>query len=334
MSEIHRKPISRQVDLNLLDLFDTVFRTRNLTNAGTILGLSQPAMSHALARLREMYGDPLFVRLPQGLRPTPFAEQLAGPVAAALHIVRDTLEKARFDPATAQRTFRIAMTDIGEQVFLPTLIKFLWTHAPGIKIETKVTSTSAHALINDLSTGDIDLAVGFIPASKGIFQKTLFSDDYVCVVRRAHPVVRNALSLPDFMQLRHVVADVAGTGHASSVVKVLSANGMNDNIVLWVNHFLSIAPLIANTDLVATVPRNLANTFVKSWKLHAVEPPVKFPNFDITQYWHERYEHEPGNIWLRQMFETIFLEFKSEEKSPAAKSARPARQIDQPGRTS
>jgi DNA-binding transcriptional LysR family regulator len=312
MSDIHRKPISRQVDLNLLDLFDTVFRTRNLTAAGRVLGLSQPAMSHALARLREMYRDPLFVRLPQGLRPTPFAEQLAGPIANALEIVRGTLEKAPFDPATAQRTFRIAMIDIGEQVFLPLLVKFLGAHAPGIKIETKV--TSAGALFNDLSTGDIDLAVGFIPEpAKGIYQKFLFSDDYVCVVRRAHPIVGTSMGPADFRQLRHVVADVEGTGHASSIVKVLSEHGVSANIVLWVNHFLSIAPLVANTDLIATVPRNLANTFVKSWKLRVVESPVKFPPFDVTEYWHARYDQEPGNMWLRHVFESIFLGFKSKD---------------------
>jgi DNA-binding transcriptional LysR family regulator len=306
MAEVHRKPITRQVDLNLLELFDTVYRVRNLTAAGGVLGLSQPAMSHALARLREMYRDPLFVRLPQGLRPTPFAEDLAGQVATALQIIRSTLEKVAFDPATVQRTFRISMTDIGEQVFLPSLVKYLENHARGVKLETRVMGSSE--LFSALSSGDLDLAVGFVSTpAKGIAQQFLFSDQYVCVVRQSHPLVRaSAMSLSEFKQLGHVVADVAGTGHYNSVGGVLASHGIADNVVLRVNHFLSIAPLIANTDLIASVPRNLANTLVKSWKLRIVQPPVAYPTFDITQYWHERYDHEPGNRWLRNMFESMF----------------------------
>jgi DNA-binding transcriptional LysR family regulator len=306
MPELHRKSITRQVDLNLLELFDTVYRIKNLTAAGTVLGLSQPAMSHALARLREMYRDPLFVRLPQGLQPTPFAEDLAGQVATALQIIRATLEKVAFDPATVQRTFRISMTDIGEQVFLPSLVKYLETHARGVKLETKVIGTSE--LFSALSSGDLDLAVGFVSTpAKGIAQQLLFSDNYVCVVRQSHPLVRSSsMSLSEFKQLGHVVADVSGTGHYNSIGKVLASHGIAENIVLRVNHFLSIAPLIANTDLIASVPKNLANTFVKSWKLRIVQPPVRFPPFDIAQYWHERYDQEPGNRWLRNTFESIF----------------------------
>ena len=307
---MRKKSLSRQLDLNLLDLFDTVYRTRNLTAAGSVLGLSQPAMSHALARLREMYGDPLFVRLAQGLQPTPFADQLAGPVAAALQIVRATLDKAPFDPATAQRTFRVAMTDIGEQVFLPLLLPHLERKAPGIKIETCATSVNPAALSHDLSTGDIDVALGFIsnPAS-GIRRQVLFRDRYVCVVRPGHPLAKKSLSLDGFRQARHIMPNVAGTGHGETVGKVLAANGLSDQVALRVTHFLSIAPLVANSDLVATVPGNLADTFTASWKLRLFEPPVDFPAFDVTQYWHERYHEEPGNKWLRRVIETMFLDF-------------------------
>lgn len=267
-------------------------------------------MSHALARLREMYGDPLFVRLAQGLRPTPFAEQLAGPVSDALQIIRSTLDNSPFNPSTSQRTFRVAMTDIGEQIFLPLLTQYFAEHAPNIKFETTVTSKSTNALVNELSTGDIDLAYGFISnPGKEIFQKILFSDTYVCVVRGTHPAAQKKLDLAGLKQLRHVVPNVAGTGHANSIDKVLLAHGISENVVLRVTHFLSIAPLIASTDLVATVPRNLANTFVKSWKLALIEPPVPFPSFDVTQYWHTRYHHEPGLMWLRNVSESIFLGF-------------------------
>jgi DNA-binding transcriptional LysR family regulator len=258
-----------------------------------------------------MYGDPLFVRLPQGLQPTPFAQELAGQVSVALQMIRGTLEKVAFDPAKAQRNFHIAMTDIGEQVFLPSLVKHLETHARGIKLETKVIGTSE--LFSGLSAGDLDLAVGFVSTPpKGVLQQFLFSDSYVCVVRQSHPIVRtSSISLTEFKQLGHVVADLSGTGHYESIGRVLSNHGISENIVLRVNHFLSIGPLLANTDLIATVPRNLANTFVKSWKLRLVEPPVEFPSFDVTQYWHERYHQEPGNLWLRNTIESMFVKFST-----------------------
>jgi DNA-binding transcriptional LysR family regulator len=305
MREAPLKPISRQVDLNLLDLFDAVFRTRNLTEAGKALGLSQPAMSHSLSRLREMYGDPLFVRSRQGLQPTPFAERLAGPVAAALQIVRSTLDKAPFNPLTTHRTFRIALTDLGEQFLLPILVKRLALEAPHVKIETQ--DKTIGPVVESLATGELDLGIGFIAGRiPGIYQRVLFSDRYACVVRQDHPLVRSSqISIDLFRQLGHVVADLPGGSHTDTITRILNAPGLNANITLKVSHFLSVAPLIANTDLIATVPKNLAHTFEKSWKLRVLEPPVEFPTFDIIQYWHQRYDQEPGNVWLRDMLHSM-----------------------------
>ena len=129
------KPLTHQIDLNLLELFETIFRTKNLTAAGMRLGLSQPAVSYGLAKLRDAYGDALFVRMQRGVQPTPFAEQLAQPVAAALHIVRGTIKKTVFEPARATRSFRVAMTDIGERYFMPRLSKSLMKEAPNVTME-------------------------------------------------------------------------------------------------------------------------------------------------------------------------------------------------------
>lgn len=306
MAEPPVKSVSRRVDLNLLDLFDAVFRIGNLTEAGQALGLSQPAMSHALARLREMYGDPLFVRSRQGLQPTPFAERLAGPVAAALQIIRGTLEKESFNPLTANRIFRIAMTDLGEQLLLPSLVRRLAVEAPRVRIETQ--DKTIGLVAEALSNGELDVGIGFISGKipAGIYQRVLFSDEYVCVVRRDHPLIRSpAISLEAFKRMGHILADLPGGAHTSVIARILKEPTLSANVVLKVNHFLSIAPLIANTDLIATVPRNLANTFVKSWKLKLVQPPFQFPSFDVTQYWHQRYDQEPGNLWLRNVLETI-----------------------------
>ncbi|MDX3906133.1 MAG: LysR family transcriptional regulator [Pigmentiphaga sp.] len=300
------KPLSRQLDLNLLDLFDAIYRSRNLTAAGKALGLSQPAMSHALARLRDMYGDPLFVRLAKGVAPTPFADELIGPVSQALQILGQTLEKGSFVPETARRVFRLAMTDIGEHTFMPRLIRHLQRHAPRLCVETVATSASPEDLAQELSKGSIDLALGAInPDIAGVSSHTLFSDVYACVARPS-AVPRGTLSLAEFKRARHVVPAVAGTNHAVLIDRMLAANGMSGQVVARVTHFLAIAELVANTDVIAIMPRNLALSVAARWGLCHFSPPVQMPGYDVMVYWHKRYDHEPGNAWLRQAIVALF----------------------------
>jgi DNA-binding transcriptional LysR family regulator len=294
------------MDMKSLELLDTVFRTRNLTVAGRIMGLSQPAMSHSLNRLRDIYQDRLYVRLPQGLRPTPLAEQLSGPIAAALQILRGTLEKTVFDPATTKRTFRIALTDMGEQILLPRLVRHLEAHAPGVLIENR--RILGKNTVEALALGEVDLVVGYLAlSSASVYQQRLFGDRYICAVRRNHPVAKDGkFKLEAFRTLRHVVTDIEGTAHGEAIGRVLSRHVPDSNIMLRINHFLSLGPLLAKTDLVATLPYNLAQMFVGPWKLRLLEPPVAIPHVDIIQYWHERFHHEPGNIWLRGLLVDLY----------------------------
>jgi DNA-binding transcriptional LysR family regulator len=298
-------PLSRQIDLNLLELFDVTFRTRNLTKTGVHLGLSQPAVSYGLSKLRKMYGDALFVRMQRGVQPTPVAVQLAGPIAAALQIVRGTVKKVEFVPSEARRTFRIAMSDIGERNFLPRLAQQLGVDAPHVMVETL--SPGLAELTDGLVSGDIDLAIGFIPGmGKQMHEQALFGEQFVYLMRNGHPAAQDALTAARIRTLRHVVASPPGTQHLYAVEKVLTSPQVRSEIVLRVTSFLCIAPIIADTDLVALVPGNLAALVANNLNLCVRKPKLKFPAFNICMYWHRRFHQDPASGWLRNTIMGLF----------------------------
>lgn len=299
------KPLSRQIDLNLLELFDTVYRTRNLTAAGHRLGLSQSAVSYGLARLRDMYGDTLFVRMQRGVQPTPFADSLTEPVGAALSIVRGTLEKSQFVPGEATRAFRLAMSDIGERMFLPRLSEWLARHAPGVSVETL--SPDLPRLLDGLGSGEIDLAAGFMPGlGKRVHQQKLMDEQFVYLMRRRHPEYASRLSLTRIRRLRHVVASPPGTDHATAVEKVLRGPRVRATIALRVGSFLSLGPIVAGTDLAAPIPSNLAAVVAGHLDLRTCVPAVRFPGFEVCLYWHPRFHQDPASVWLRGVFASLF----------------------------
>ena len=298
-------PLRRQIDLNLLELFDTTFRTRNLTATGVRLGLSQPAVSYGLAKLRKTYGDALFVRMQRGVQPTPVAVQLAGPIAAAMQIVRSTIKKVEFVPSEARRTFRIAMSDIGERDFLPRLAQRLGVDAPHVMVETL--SPGLAELADGLASGDIDLAIGFIPGmGKQMHEQTLFSEQFVYLMRNGHPAAQDALTAARIRTLRHVVASPPGTRHLYAVEKVLTSPQVRSEIALRVRSFLCVGPIIANTDLVALVPGNLAALVANNLNLCVSRPKLKFPAFDICMYWHRRFHQDLASVWLRNTILDLF----------------------------
>lgn len=298
------------LDLNLLEVFDSIWRTRNLTATGAALGLSQPAVSRGLARLRETYDDALFVRQQRGVQPTPFAERLAEPVAAALAILRGTVAKPDFDPAADVRSFRIALSDIGERYFLPRLSAWLARNAPGVNVETL--SPSQAELISGLSTGDIDFAVGFVAGlGKQVHEQRLFNEHFVYIARQGHPTVKGTLEAAQLRTLLHVVGSPTGTRHAAAVEKVLTSPRVRAAIGLRVHSFLSIGPIVADSDLVAVIPSNLAALVSNHVPLQLIAPPVRFPGFDVSLLWHRRFHKDPGGRWLRSVFQALFGEKSS-----------------------
>ena len=315
----HRtRPLTRQLDLNLLELFDTVWRTRNLTAAGEQLGLSQPAVSHGLAKLRRAYDDALFVRLQRGVEPTPFASQIAPTVAEALRVVRDTLAKPTFEAGATQRQFRVAMTDIGERFFMPRLWPRLARDAPGVGFECL--SPSLDELQQGLASGEIDLAVGFIPGlGAQVRQQGLFSERFVYLARQGHPVLGRGRAAATLMQTPHVLASPPGTQHLAAVERVLMRRDVRAPVALRVRSFLSIGPIVADTDLVSPVPNNLARLIADHLPLKLLAPPIELPAFEVRLYWHRRFDADPALGWLR----ALMIELFGASGKPGAAPAKP-----------
>jgi DNA-binding transcriptional LysR family regulator len=299
------RPLTRLVDLNLLELFDIVFKNRSLTAAGAHLGLSQPAISYGVSKLRRIYGDMLFVRTRRGVEPTPVAMQLAGPIASALQIVRGTVEKADFKPSETRRTFRLGLTDVGERLFLPRLAKRLGIEAPMINIESF--SPRFTELTAALTSGEIDLAAGFFPGmGKSICYQRLVKEEFVYVMRKGHPAAKGTLTASKMRTLRHVAASPPATLHFRSIEKVLTGPQIRAEIALHVRSFLCVAPIVVETDLVALVPSSLATLVAENLGLCVLKPRVRFPELDVSIYWHRRFQNDPASIWLRNIMIELF----------------------------
>lgn len=301
------RPLTRQLDLNLLELFDVVWRTRNLTAAGEQLGLSQPAVSHGLAKLRRAYGDALFVRMQRGVEPTPFAGQIAPTVAEALRVVRGTLAKPSFDPASARRHFRMAMTDIGERFFMPRLWPRLARDAPGVSCECL--SPGLDELQHGLASGEIDLGVGFIPGlGAQVLHQKLFREQFVYLARQHHPILAQGGGTNALIRTPHVLASPPGTHHLTAVERVLMRRDVRAPIALRVRSFLCIGPIVAETDLVSPVPNNLAGLIADHLGLSLIKPPISLPTFDLRMYWHRRFDDDPALAWLRALMMEMFAD--------------------------
>ena len=206
----------KDIDLNLLVIFQQLLQERRVSAMAVNLGLTQPTVSNALNRLRQQLGDDLFLRTSKGMEPTAYAMQLAEPIGYALAAIQETLnQNTRFDATTSQRKFIVGMSDIGEIYFLPALMKILAQVAPGISVAT-IRTTGAN-LADDMEAGRVDMAIGWLPHLKsGFFQRRLFVQQHVCMFRRGHALDKDSsLSRDEFEQADHVVVSAAGTGHAT-----------------------------------------------------------------------------------------------------------------------
>jgi DNA-binding transcriptional LysR family regulator len=288
----------REFDLNLLLVFDQILKTRKLSRAAEVLGVTQPAISRSLARLRALLGDELFHRTPTGMEPTAYAAHLAGPLAMALTTLGQALSQDFvFTPTTSQRNFTLRLTDIGELTILPRLLRHLAVAAPGVGLT--IVRGNGEALRSALERGEIDLAIGLIDdLGAGFFRRTIFRQGYVCVFRPAHPLAGRPLTRSAFEQAEHVVVTAAGTGHAR-IDELIEAEGIRRKIKLRVPHYASLERLLPGTDLIATVPEALVQSRLHPSALAYARPPFPLPDLPIDLFWHARNHQEPGNIWLR-----------------------------------
>lgn len=295
------------IDLNLLRAFDAIATEGSVTVAGERIGLSQPAMSNALARLRALFDDPLFVRTPRGMRPTPFAQQLAQPVREALRLIQGALQQhAGFDPASSGNTFRLSMSDIGEMVFLPGLLERVKRDAPGVKIEVaRISIKDTHA---QLEAGELDLAVGFLPGlTTGMRQQPLFREHYVCMLRADHPVIGAKIGAKQFRQAAHVLVSYAGTGH-QVIEETYAKEGLSGSIAARVPDFLVVPMILARTELIVTLPSRVAAVFAQLGRFKVLELPIGMPSFEVRLHWHQRFHQDPANRWLREVMAELYAE--------------------------
>ena len=290
----------KDIDLNLLVVFNRLLLDRRVSKVAENLGLSQPAVSNALARLRKLTGDTLFLRTTRGMEPTPFAQQLDEPVAYALGMIHSAInQKTSFDPATAKRAFTVGMTDIGEIYFLPKLMEELGRVAPGVTMST-VRNTSVN-LKEEMEAGHIDLALGFLPHLKaGFFQRRLFKQRYVCMFRKGHVLDKRKVSLAEFSSAAHLVVISAGTGHGK-VDEMLERSGVLRNVRLTIPHFVSVGHILRQSDMVATVPERLAQAVAGLFDLTYVTHPATLPEIAINMFWHAKFHKDPANEWLRRL---------------------------------
>ena len=294
------------LDLNLLRVFDAVLRDRSVTAAAKHLGLTQPAVSNALARLRLQFEDVLFVRTPTGMDASPFARELAEPVRQALALLESALAHGPgFDPATSTRAFRFYMSDLGQIEFLPPLVERAQRVAPGARLEA--VALEVEDIGDALAAGALDLAVGFLPGlGPPVRRQPLFRDPYVCLMRADHPDIGKQLTRKKFLAASHALVSYKG-GHRV-IEEALERAGLARKIALRVPHFTVVPMVLERTDLILTLPSKVARVYQQRGRFKALPPPVPIPPADVAAHWHERFERDPGSRWLREMVMELFTE--------------------------
>ena len=293
-----------KLDLDWLSVFVEIYKTQSVSRAAQALGMEQASASIALNKLRRHFDDPLFCRTSAGMSPTPRAQTIYPDLLEALQ----RLEKSRgsssaFLPQESKREFRICMTDISEIVLLPRLINHLQTIAPDLVIAgEKISLDSRHSL----ESGDVDLAVGFTPdLEAGFYQQALFAQNFVCLASGNHPRIDNKLTLRGFSNEGHIQVISSGTGH-SIVDKVLAKNKIDRRIVLRVPSYLGVARIVSQTEFLVIVPRQLGHALEQQENVKVLEPPMLLPSYKVKQHWHERYNQDAGNVWLRKTMSDLF----------------------------
>jgi len=285
------------LDIRLLHVFDEIYKTRSVSRAADQLGLGQPAVSIALGKLREHYDDPLFVRTSSGMDPTPLGEELVQPIRRAIDALHEAMGyRSEFDPATVERTFTIAMTDISQLVLLPGLWARLRAVAPCIHIEVVNLSTETARLLED---GEVDLALGFMPQlDAGFYQQALFRQHYVCLASTRHPRIQGSLSLSQFVAEDHAVVTTSGTGHLY-VDRELARQNITRRVAVRLPSFLGVAFVIERTDLLVIIPARLGEMLAGRGEFTCYPVPFDLPDYAVKQHWHERFHDDLGNRWLR-----------------------------------
>ncbi len=295
------------IDLNLLAAFDALMTERHVTRAAARVGVSQPAMSAALARLRRLFDDALFLRSAEGLLPSAKARDLAEPISQALRQIETALllSPATFDASNVKLTLNVGLAEYPSHVLLPQLVKSLASAAPRAVLNVKA-FVSRDQAVDLLDAGRIDLAIGVAPtqAHGRIVGRPLFDDDFVTIVRRHHPRVRGAMDLATFLSLDHILASPEGDRHGH-VDEVLSGMGKERHLALTVPHMFTVPAVVADSDMTATLMRRVVGRCAVAGELDVFAPPVAMPRVMQHLLWHKRNDGNPAQRWLRGLIAAV-----------------------------
>lgn len=292
-----------RVDLNLLVVFDALMAERQVTRAAAQVRLTQPAVSHALRRLRHLFDDELFTRGPGGMQPTQRAQDLHVPVRAALAHVRAALgSRTSFDPATARRRFRLAMTEVMTLEVLPRLVSLVRQRAPGVDLA--ILGSGAGEAGEMVAAGAADIGLGVLPQlADGLLSQELYTDSLACVVDRRHPLLRDGrLGLEDYLAAAHVT--VAGPRHVGiELDEILARLGLVRRVVAVLPHYVAIPAVILGTDLVGHIRERLVLIHAQREDLLLFPPPIPMPvpPLRFLQVWHIRDDRDAGHRWMRAL---------------------------------
>ena len=295
------------IDFRELVVFQSLMKKRKVGDVALELNLSQPSISRCLARLREHFDDPLFVRTQHAMEPTPCALEVAPSVDEMLDLYHSQLaRRQQFDPGKSRRTFKIAASEVGHMMVFPRLINILEEQAPNIKLTA--IPLGLHSLIDQLETGETDVAFGSYPKLyAGVHERTLYKEYYVCLVRADHPTIKTRLTLSEYENSKHLIVSAQGLGHIhEQAEKQLYEVCPEDNVRVVTHNFLVSALLVEQSNYIATVPSKVAEALGGRNNLRILKPPIRIPPFDAKLYWHERFHREPANQWLRQTIASTF----------------------------
>ena len=300
-----------RIDLNLLVHFDALLTERNVTRAAARVGIGQSAMSHNLARLRELFGDELLTRGPDGLRLTPRATALVEPVRAALTHIRALVSRDQsFDPATAVRTFRFGLPDSMEVLIMPALLAHLREVAPGIQL--RLYNFDSSRLLDELDSDELDLAIGYDAFPHGQAhhkRRLLFTETYLCIFNAATTGIAPPISVDDYVRLPHVVTSLKPGRSVRGVVdEALEKRGLQRTIALTTPRFLTVPSLLLRAPVIASMHGRLARLFAADLGLSISPPPVALPEVAVSLLWHASYDRDPAHQWLRHLIARLAAE--------------------------
>lgn len=321
-----------EFDLNQLRVLVAMDAHRSVTRAAEATGMSQSGFSTALARLRQQFGDALFVRGAAGMEPTPRASQMVSTAQEVMERVQHgVLNEPVFDPATAQTEFRLAMADVAEIVFMPRLLRDLALLAPQARVSC--VSLPPETLPGAMAAGRVDLALGYFPdlSAQAFFHQRLYTHTYACMLRRGHPLAASRLSEAAYAAAGHAV--VSSPSRSNLLFEqFLMRRGIERRIVLSTAHHLSLPAIIEETDLLATVPLATGARFARLGTVNLVGLPFKPPSFSVQQHWHRLYHHDPRSQWLRGRIASLFNDTTDEWlEMELALYGRDMRSLPRPG---